>query len=568
MKPISLRSQILSGIALLCLPATLIGCNGGSPAANGAVSATPASVPPAGSPPAIQFAEVAETAGIHYAWKAPGKAPHNILETIGNGCAFLDFDGDGNLDILLVGPKPALYRGDGKGHFTDVTQAMGLGELSAHFLGCAVGDYDNDGFPDIYLSAYGGGALLHNEAGKGYKDATRQAGLAPQPWGTSCAWADIDGDGKLDLFICNYAIFGPQTKPQLCKSGSLDIACGPRFYQAEKNVLYRNLGGGKFQNVTAKWNINSTQGKGLGVTAADYDDSGHQSLAIANDEVPGDLLHFAKGKFENVGKNAGIAYDNAGQVHGGMGIDWGDYDNDGKLDLFVATFATEPKAIYHNEGSGYFTDNTGPLGVGLKTRPYVAFGGKFFDVDNDGWLDLMLANGHIQDNVATTNPGETYPQPMQLFHNQNGTAFEDISAASGAGFQHSIVGRGLAVGDYDNDGKMDALVVDAEGKPLLLHNETTSAGHWLSCRLIGTKSNRDGYGAMVTVKAGALSLLRRCGTDGSYLSASDSRVHFGLGPNTTAQTLTVKWPDGHTDTYANLPADHLVTLQEGNSTPK
>ena len=561
MKPFLQPAQIIARLALICLLASIEGCHPAAPPGSAAPT------PPATAAPSIQFTEVAEAAGVHYAWQAPGKAPHNILDTIGNGCAFLDFDGDGALDVLLVGPKPALYRGDGKGRFTEVTQQMGLGGLSGHFLGCAVGDYDNDGFPDIYLSAYQGGVLLHNEAGKGYKDATRPAGLAAQPWGTSCAWVDVDGDGRLDLFICNYAIFGPKTEPQMCSSGATRIACGPRYYQPEKNILYRNAGNGKFQNVTTAWNITSTQGKGLGVTAADYDDSGHQSLAIANDEVPGDLLHFTKGRFENVGKTAGVGYDNAGQVHGGMGIDWGDYDNDGKLDLFVATFATEPKSIYHNEGSGYFTDTAGPLGIGLKTKAYVTFGGKFLDADNDGWLDLMLANGHIEDNVAVASPGETYPQPLQLFHNQNGTALEEITATAGPGLQHSIVGRGLAIGDYDNDGRMDALAVDAEGKCLLLHNETANPGHWLSCRLIGTKCNRDGFGALVTVKTGRLSLLRRCGTDGSYLSASEARLHFGLGANTAAQTLTVKWPDGHTDTYANLPADHFITIQEGASKP-
>ncbi len=517
---------------------------------------------------AVQFSDVADAAGLNYVWKAPGKSPHNILQTIGNGCAFLDYDGDGNLDILLIGPKIALYRGDGKGHFTDVSKETGVDKLSGHFLGCAVGDYDNDGFPDVYISAYQGGVLLHNESGKRFTDATKSAGITAMPWGTSCAFADLDGDGKLDLYICNYVIFTDKTTPQMCPEKGVIAACGPRFYTADKSAVYRNLGGGKFKNRSAEWNLKAAHGPGLGVAAADFDGSGHQSLAVANDEAPGDLLRLTGGKLQNSGATSGVAYDSAGQVHGGMGIDWGDYDNDGKLDLLVATYEHEPKSLYHNEGNGFFNDAAGPAGLTDKTRDYIAFGAKFFDADNDGWLDIVLANGHIEDNVAQVNPGSSYAQPTQLFHNNKGASFEEISAQSGPGFSRKIVGRGIAVGDFDNDGRLDLLVVDSEGKPLLLHNDTKNAARWLGLKLIGAKSNRDGYGAIITVKAGNLNLMRRCQSDGSYLSASDPRIHFGLGDSPKADALTVRWPDGHTDTFANLSADRYLTLREGDAAPR
>ena len=561
--PISSIRRVLRFVAVSGFIALLAGCS--HPAENPAPTAVTPAV--SGGAPAVEFTDVAESSGLNYVWKAPGKSPHNILETIGDGCAFLDYDGDGNMDILLIGPKIALYRGDGKGHFTDVSKEAGVDSLAGHFLGCAVGDYDNDGFPDIYISAYQGGVLLHNEGGKRFSDATRSAGIAPMPWGTSCSFADIDGDGKLDLYICNYVIFTEKTAPQMCSASNMPVACGPRYYTADKSAVYRNLGGGKFKNMTAAWNLKAAHGPGLGVATADFDGSGRQSLAIANDESPGDLLRLTNGKFQNIGATSGVAYDSGGQVHGGMGIDWGDYDNDGKLDLLVATYEQEPKSLYHNEGGGFFTDAAGPLGLTEKTREYIAFGARFFDADNDGWLDIILTNGHIEDNVAQVAPGSSYQQPMQLFHNNKGTSFAEISAQSGPGFSRKIVGRGVAVGDFDNDGRLDLLVVDSEGKPLLLHNEAKNAGHWLGVRLISAKSNRDGYGAMVTVKAGNLNLLRRCQSDGSYLSASDPRIHFGLGDSAKADALTVRWPDGHSDAYSNLAADRYITLREGDLAP-
>ena len=535
------------------------------------------------------FEDVTKSAGLDYHWSIVGKRPLTILQTIGNGCAFLDYDGDGNLDILLVGPHPALYKGDGKGHFTDVTKETGLDKLSGHFLGCAVGDYDNDGYPDIYLSAYRGGVLLHNESatggkreeGKGnsgeaalqiasgnrvFRDVTKEAGIAPQPWGTSCTFTDFDGDGKLDLYIGNYVIYGPDTKPQLCDFHGVLSSCGPRYYKPEFGVLYHNAGNGRFVDVTGAQGLNkpNVSGKALGVAAADYDGSGHQSLAIANDEMPGNLMARQGKTFKDMGVESGTAYGSEGGVHGGMGVDWGDYDNDGKLDLCVATYQQEPKCLYHNTGQGLFVEQSARLGVGEKTTGYVAFGLKFIDYDNDGFLDLIIANGHVEDNVGDIDHGAAYREPTQLFHNVGGAKFVETSGEAGPSFAKTLVGRGLAVGDFDNDGRIDALVVDAEGTPLLLHNVAPHPGHWLLCNLVGAKSNRDGIGALLTIEAGGKKLLRRCATDGSYMSASDKRVHVGLGNATTA-TITIRWPSGLVTTHPNLPVDQIITLKETGS---
>jgi enediyne biosynthesis protein E4 len=287
--------------------------------------------------------------------------------------------------------------------------------------------------------------------------------------------------------------------------------------------------------------------------------------------MPGDLLRPTSGngplRFTNAGTLSGTSFDRDGNVHGGMGVDWGDYDNDGQLDLFVATFQKESKSLYHNEGDGVFTDMGIPTGIGMAAAPYVTFGAKFFDYDNDGWLDVVLANGHVQDNIAKIDPSTTYRQASQLFRNPGGTRifFEDVSQAMGADLTRPIVGRGLATGDFDNDGRVDLLIVDSEGKPLLLRNEVAGAGHWLGVRLEGTKSNRDGYGAVLTAKIGDRTLVRQCQSAGSYLSASDARVHFGLGGAVQVDSLTIRWPSGRVQTLPELPADRYITVEEGKT---
>lgn len=551
--PLFLRALCLTGPLLAgCVPGT-IQENGPAPAASRSL--------PTG--PSAHFVDVAQKAGIAYRWVIKGKRPLTILQTIGNGCAFLDYDGDGNLDVLLVGPRVALYRGDGKGNFADVSARAGLDRLAGDFLGCAVGDYDGDGDPDVYLTAYRGGALLRNDGGR-FLDVSRAAGIAPQPWGSSAAFGDVNGDQRLDLYIGNYVVFGPH-EIQLCDFNGIKGSCGPRFYKPERGVLYLNKGRGRFRDVTRAWHADRVSGKALGVAFADPDNSGRDSIAIANDEVPGDLLKAVGSRFVNVGPNSGTAFDSDGSVHGGMGVDWGDYNNDLRLDLVVAAFAHEPDCVYRNEGEGLFTELSAPLRLRDPTLPYIAFGAKWLDFDNDGWLDLMFANGHVQDNVADLDPRVSYKEPTQLFRNLEGRQFQDLGSEAGEDLRRRIVGRGLAVGDYDSDGLLDALVVDCEGGPLLLHNESANTGHWLTCRLLGARSPRDGTGAVVTLDAGGRKQVRRCGTDGSYMSASDSRVHFGAGPYSGPVTLTVRWPSGRTDSFRDVPVDRVVTLREGGA---
>ncbi|MBV9848346.1 MAG: CRTAC1 family protein [Armatimonadetes bacterium] len=520
--------------------------------------------PPAGDQGdgSVRFVDVADKAGLRYRWAIPGPRPIDILQGIGNGCAFLDYDNSGNLSILLVGPKLALYKGDGRGHFTDVTHQTGLDRFHGHFLGCAVGDYDNDGYDDLYISGYRAGLLLHNDGGKSFRDVTRQAGLTPQPWGTSCAFADIDNDGRLDLFVGDYVRFDPSKDQRLCPTPGGPSGCGPQTYNALHGVLYHNEGNGRFRDVTQAWTGGHTSGKVLGAAFADFNASGRPSLYLANDLMPGDLLQNRGDHFQNTPRAGGVA-DTGGQNNAGMGVDWGDYDNDGRPDLFVGTFALAPKPVYHNLGQGVFEETSESLGLREPTFRPLTFGTKWLDYDNDGWLDLIMANGHVRDNATSYRADATFLQPTLLFHNDHGRRLEDVSGAAGADIAKPILGRGLAIGDYDNDGKVDVLIVDSQGAPLLLHNESRVSGHWLSFALIGTRSNRDGYGASVTVTAGGLTQTRWCHADGSYLSSSDKRVHVGLGAATVAQSVTVRWPSGAVTTLRNVPADRQLTVQEG-----
>ena len=537
-----------------------------------------------------KFVDVAKAAGLDYKWNAV--RPMTIFESVGHGCAFLDVNNDGNLDVLLVGPKLALYLGDGKGHFRDVTKQYGLDQFTDTYSGCCVGDYDNDGWDDIYISGWHTGLLLHNEKGERFTDVTKEAGLVPQRWGTSCAFSDLDNDGFLDLVIANYVDFDPKVK-SFCHRNDLtdSIPCGPLDYLPIAPTIYHNVAlmhtlpknSRGFVDVSSIWQV-TANGGGLGVSCADYDGSGHPSIAIANDLRYGDLLHFNPTPVQspskeyqadrqvitNIASMIGVSAGFAGRPHAGMGIDWGDVDNNGRLDFFVTTFQGEPRSLYMDMGNGAFSDmamQTGAMDVCMR---YLAFGVKFIDVDNDGRLDLLIANGHVNDKVQRYEPKSRFRQPVQLLRNVEGhplLRFDDISQQAGMRDIPFIVGRGLAIGDFDNDGRMDALVVDNEGTPLLLHNESTRVGHWVECKLIGTKSNHDAIGAMVTFMVGGQSLLRRCSADGSFESSSDLRVHVGLGDEQRVD-ISVKWPSGAVNEYKGVEADHIVTLQEGDDRPR
>lgn len=519
------------------------------------------------APTGIRFVDVAKPAGINYVFSAgiredKDALPLTILETIGNGCAFLDYDHDGNLDILLVGPKMALFKGDGKGHFRDVTHQTGLDKWHDHFLGCAVGDYDNDGYDDLYLSGYRTGRLLHNDSGKSFTDVSHAAGIHPERWGTSCGWADLDGDGRLDLVIANYVQFGPDPLqyPQRCEP----LACPPQDYRSERPTCYRNLGGGRFADVSVSSGLHVTEGKGLGVAFADYDGDGRPDILIANDEVAGDLFHNDGGlHFTNVGRASGTAFGPEGRVQGGMGADWADYNGDGRLDAVVATYQGQPKSLYCNDGRGLFHNGSQAAGIFEVSKPFVAFGIKWLDYDNDGRPDLMIANGNVDNHIDVMFPDQHYRQRALVLHNADGTHLTDESAALGPDLQKLIVGRGLATGDFDNDGRIDALMVDANGPPLLLHNQGGHVGHWLGLALVGTgRSNRDALGARVTLTAGGRTQVKEVQTAGSYLSASDKRLLFGLGEATRIDSLSIRWPDGRTQSVTGLQVGRYQAIRE------
>ena len=520
------------------------------------------STSPAGGEPKITFREMAHQSGLQYQWKMPAKPVANILDLIGHGCAFLDANNDDNLDVLLVGDHPALFHGDGEGHFTPAV----LPPLRGRFLGCATGDFNRDGFTDIYITAYRGGALLQNQSGKGFRDVTRPSGIAPQPWATSAAFADLDGDTHLDLLIGNYVKFDSHTKPQLCRQKGIETACAPRQYLPEPATLYKGNGKGGFVDATRASGFNTLTGKALGIAIADLDGSGKLSVSVANDEMPGDLMRQESGKrWENVAKQAGTATDNEGNLHGGMGTDWGDVDNDGRLDLFVATYQNETKNLYRNEGDGLFTDRSAAMGL-TGASPYVTFGARFVDFDNDGFLDLTLANGHIQNNIEQIDNRTTFRQPTLFYRGGVGGRFTDVTSTLQSSVTRPIMGRGLAAGDFDNDGRVDVLVVDSSGTPLLLKNETPRPGNFVGIAL-SRSDNRSPLGATLILKSGERTWVRHCHTDGSYMSASDPRVVFGIGALTRADTVTVKWPNGGQDTYTDLPVNQYTKIVGGRTSP-
>jgi hypothetical protein len=365
--------------------------------------------------------------------------------------------------------------------------------------------------------------------------------------------------------VGNYVRFGPEVRPQLCPTGPFFTACGPGDYEAERGVLYRNAGG-RFRDVTRAWGFSRTSGKTLGVAAAPLAGSRQPALALANDQVPGDLFMLGNSPAPNRGVASGTAYARDGKVYGGMGLDWGDYDNDGDLDLVVGTFQSQAKPVFRNDRGLFAALDTDQIGM-RSSVPFVTWGTQWLDFDNDGWLDLLFTNGHVQDNVAEVDllnghaGGAVFRQPILLYRNTGAGRFTDARARLSGGAERPIVGRGLAAGDYDNDGRMDALAVDSEGRPVLLHNEGRPAGNWLLVRLLN-RGGRDDYQALVTIEAGGRRLVRHCHADGSYLSSSDPRVHFGLGKVSRVDRLRVRWASGHTQTYGPLSVNRSVTLRE------
>ena len=528
------------------------------------------------------FVEVpASKSGI--TWKhVNGRSPYYYLpETTGAGCAFLDYDNDGWMDIYLVNsgrcdfynPDPplrnALYRNNRDGTFTDVTEKARV-PGGGYGMGVAVGDYDADGLPDLYLTQYGRSILYHNNGDGTFTDVTERAGVAAPGWSSSAVWFDYDNDGRLDLFVCRFVDFSKE-KNKFCGNPETGerYYCIPRVYDPMPSWLFHNNGDGTFTDVSKETGIAEHLGKAWGVVATDVNDDGRMDLFVANDTAANFLLvNAGNGKFKEAGLEAGVAYSAEGRPRSGMGVDAADYDQDGRMDLFVDNVDREIYSLYHNNGDGTFDDQAAVNGLAATTVLMSGWGVKFFDFDNDGNVDLFLANGHPDDRVEQHYAQVRYKEPLLLFRNVGPGSqhvFENVSAQAGAVFQRSLAARGLAIGDFDNDGAVDVLVAINNDAPLLLRNTAAKQNHWLGLKLIGKKANRDAVGAQITWQAGDLKRHIFKVGGGSYLASHDPRVVLGLGARNRIDWVEIKWPEpsGLVERFTSLSIDRYITLEEG-----
>jgi hypothetical protein len=525
------------------------------------------------------FEEVpASASGISWVHTNAMSADRFLPETMGPGVAFLDFDNDGWMDLFMVNsgpadfyapPKPlknALYRNNRDGTFTDVTDKAGVAG-NTFGMGCAVGDFDNDGYPDIFVTAYGQPALYKNNGNGTFSDITEKSGLLKAPhWTTSAVWVDYDNDGKLDLFLCSFVQFTLKSNI-FCGDNKLGkrFYCIPRVFKPTPSALFHNNGDGTFTDVTAGTDIARAMGKALGVVATDINNDGLLDLFVANDTVQNFLFaNRGKGKWEEIGLAAEVGYSANGTPRSGMGVDAADLDQDGRQDLFVANVDQEMFSLYRNDGNEFFTDVAATQGVAQATRLLSGWGLKFFDYDNDGHVDLLLANGHPDDMIESYSQQVKYREPLLLFHN-SGTKLQNVSASAGPVFAKTFPARGLAVGDYNNDGRVDVVIGNNGGAPVLLKNNAGDGNHWLGVRLQGTACNRDAIGALITWGVGGQKRSRFKTGGGSYLSSHDPREVLGLGTATGVEFLEVKWPQpsGRVERFTNLPVDKYVTITEG-----
>jgi hypothetical protein len=525
------------------------------------------------------FEQIAAAAsGISWVHSNAKSEDKYLPETTGAGCAFLDYDNDGWMDIYLVNsgkcdfytPNPplrnALYRNNRDGTFTDVTEKAGVA-AGGFGQGVAVGDYNRDGFPDIYVTQYGRSILYHNNGDGTFTDVTEKAGVAAPGWASSAVWFDYDNDGLLDLFVCHFVDFSKEkNKPCGVHEDGKHHYCIPQLYQPMPSWLFHNNGDGTFTDVSKSSGIAAHLGKAWGVVASDINNDGWVDLFVTNDTTANFLfVNNGNGKFTETGTEAGVAYSANGRPRSGMGVDAADFNEDGWQDLFVANLDRENFAIYQNNHDGTFDDQAIPTGIAKATKFMSGWGLKFFDYDNDGNLDLFLANGNPDDLINSLHSEVTYEEPLLLFHN-NGKAFVDVSAQSGPVFSTPLCSRGLALGDFDNDGALDVLISVNNGAPLLLRNNAGRHNHWLGLRLIGKKCNPDAVGATITYQVGDLKRSRMKVGGGSYLSSHDPRVVLGLGKQGKIDWVEVKWPmpSGGTQRFKDLPIDRYITLVEGD----
>jgi hypothetical protein len=527
-------------------------------------------------PSRANFVNRRQDAGIRFVHNNGRKGLATALEEAGPGCAMCDYDGDGYLDLYIVNGRDlygrgqrmrnALYHNNGNGTFTDVTEsahAPGTG----YGLGCVWGDYDGDGHPDLYVTQWERNVLYRNNGDGTFSDATVHARVGAmefgEPFHAGAVFCDYDRDGWLDLYVCGYLKFRLDGLRYCMLEGRVKTSCPPQAYDGTPDLLYHNNGDGTFTNVTRRAGVYN-QGRGLVPVFSDYDHDGFSDLIVANDGMEAYLYRNQRnGTFRNIAVSAGIAYTSEGGNMAAMGTDLGDYDNDGRLDLFIADFQNAPNHLWHNEGKGFFVEVTAPSGVGEPSYNYLGFGAGFFDFDNDGWLDIFVANGHVYPGVDQLNNGEEYKQQNQLFENRKDRTFAEVTQRAGSGLQIKAASRGAAFGDYDNDGRDDILVANNEDPPTLLHNESPHCGHFVNIQLLDTR-RCEAIECRVRVQSGGLSQIREVRTGGSFFSHNDTRVRFGLGTHDRIDKIEVEWLDGRRQTFEGTPADRFYRIVEND----
>ena len=532
----------------------------------------------------IRFRDVSAAAGIRWTHNNGATGRHLFVETTGGGVAFLDYNNDGRLDLFANqgGPVPGasaaeqrfatrnvLYRNNGDGTFNDVTAGSGLDVYTGYGQGVAAADYDNDGWTDLYLTAYGGNHLFHNNGNGTFTDVTRAAGVADRapemPWPLSAAWGDYDNDGRLDLFVCHYVTWSPKLDKHCPRADGQLAYCRPQVYEGSHSRLYHNNGDGTFTDVTARSGVGKLTGKSMGAAWLDADDDGWMDLFVTNDTTQNFLLHNNRdGTFTDVGLAAGVGVGPSGEPLSGMGIGLGDYDNDGREDLFVVNFAGQPKTLYRSLGHGLFTDRSYASDLASTNLQFLGFGLECFDYDLDGYRDLVVGNGHVLDNPDVIGPGATYAQSQQLFHNQHDGTFAEDRRSLGDLVRPRVT-RGLAIGDYDNDGDIDVAMVDQNGPLQLFRNDGGNRNHWITFRLEGLRGNRDAIGAKLSISTKRLHQTAWVHGGSSYCSQSDRRVTFGLGADTQIEALQIRWPRGRVQRFGRLPANCFYWIREGGT---
>lgn len=520
----------------------------------------------------VKFTDVTTAAGIRFTHNAAKAGKKFLPETMGPGCAFIDIDGDGWPDVILLNGKDwtpkgrktllALYHNNQNGTFTDITKGSGL-DAEMYALGIAVADYDNDGREDIYITALDGDHLFHNEGNNKFRDVTAASGIKNANFGASAAWLDYDRDGKADLFVANYVQWTAKGDLWCSLDGATKSYCTPESYKGNSVRLYHNLGNGKFEEVSQKAGLGEPNSKSLGVAVFDYNNDGWPDLFVANDTQPNKLYRNNRnGTFTEEAVSAGVAFGEDGVARGAMGVDFADYDRSGRMHLLVGNFSNQMLGLYHNEGGGLFVDEAPRSSVGRASLLSLAFGVFFFDYDLDGWPDIFCANGHIDEEIGRVQPKIQYKQPPLLFHNNGKGKFDDVSKTMPPEFQRPIVARGAAYADFDHDGDLDILIANNNGPAYLFRNDGGNRNHWLQLKLTGTKSNRSALGTIVRIESAQGKQWQVVHSGSSYCSQSDLALTFGLGKDSQVKSIDIEWPSGAKQHLANVNANQRLSVTE------